>query len=243
MKNLKNMLFISSLIIGLSFSADDEEEVRTIEKDGTLYKINNTSLHITPYTEQEEDNAISKEADALDGASEIVEAEGDKKKGCLADCIKSCCAKCNLTISMGTVMDFDSVYDPGMSLGILVPTPWAFDLFGKNWKVSGELYLSNLTETDTGVEVNINSGIAHFTPSFELPVNIDFGLGIGHIKNKGGICGTGTLDVNYALPIEKADISLGFRYQKFVDVSKEDPYLDFSFLDVYGFNLNYSKGF
>ena len=30
---------------------------------------------------------------------------------------------------------------------------------------------------------------------------------------------------------------------KFVDVSKEDPYLSFDLLDVYGFNLNYSKGF
>ena len=43
-----------------------------------LYKINNTSLHITPYSEQEEDNAILKESDAMDGASEIVESE-DKK--------------------------------------------------------------------------------------------------------------------------------------------------------------------
>ena len=52
MKNLKYLLSISLIITSFSF-AEEEEEVRTIEKDGVLYKINNSSLHITPT-----DNAI-----------------------------------------------------------------------------------------------------------------------------------------------------------------------------------------
>ena len=241
MKNLKIILFISSLIIGMSFSAEDEEEVRTIEKDGVLYKINNTSLHITPYTEEEQDNAISKESDAMDGASKIVQADSKES----TEITKKQCCQCDLTISMGTVMalgDDANVYDPGTSLGIFVPTPWAFDLFGKNWKVSAELNISNLKTIGGGDDLNINGGIAHFTPSFELPIDIDFGLGIAHSKGLSGISGTIVLDIAYKLPFEKADFSLGFRYQKLIDVLKEDPFLDFGLLDIYGFNLTFSKG-
>ena len=63
------------------------------------------------------------------------------------------------------------------------------------------------------------------------------------LDEKGGIAGTGTIDVYYNLPIDDNNISVGFRYQKFVDVLTEDPYLDFGFLDTYSLNFNYSKVF
>ena len=236
MKNLKYLLSISLIITSFSF-AEEEEEVRTIEKDGVMYKINNSSLHITPV-----DNEISKASDDMDGASKLITKEQSKDESSSED---SC--SCPITVSFGTVTavgdvgDGTQTYDPGTSISVKVPTPWTFDLFGKNWKISSELNLSNLTNTGNEDDLNMNSGIAHFDPSFDLPLNIVFGLGVSHIDGLGGISGTGTLDVNYPLPFEAANLSLGFRYQKFVDVIGEDPYLDFGLLDTYSFTLSFSK--
>ena len=45
---------------------------------------------------------------------------------------------------------------------------------------------------------------------------------------------------SFLFPFEAANLSLGFRYQKFVDVAKEDPYLDFGLLDTYSFSLSFT---
>ena len=232
MKNLKYLLSISLIISSFSFGSEDEE-IRTMEKDGVLYNINNSSLHITPA-----DNAISKASDDMDGASKLAVEEDSKDESSSSE--DSC--SCPVTVSFGTVTalgDEGDNYDPGTSLSIKVPSPWAFDLFGKNWKVSGELNLSNLSKIN-GDDLNINAGIAHFDPSFDLPININFGLGIAHM-DLGGVTGTGTLNVNYPLPFEAANLSLGFRYQKYIDVIGEDPYLDFGLLDTYSFNVSFTK--
>ena len=232
MKNLKYLLSISLVICTFVFAADDEE-VRTMEKDGVLYNINNSSLHITPA-----DNEISKTSSDMNGASKLAVKEDSKDESSSSE--DSC--SCPVTVSFGTVTalgDEGDNYDPGTSLSIKVPSPWAFDLFGKNWKVSGELNLSNLSKIN-GDDLNINAGIAHFDPSFDLPININFGLGIAHM-DLGGVTGTGTLNVNYPLPFEAANLSLGFRYQKYIDVIGEDPYLDFGLLDTYSFNVSFTK--
>ena len=235
MKKLKYLLSISLIISSFSFAGQEEEEVRTIEKDGVMYKINNSSLHITPA-----DNAILKASNDMNGASKLSVKEESKDDSTSSE--DSC--SCPITLSFGTVTalgDEGDSYDPGTSLSIKVPSPWAFDLFNKNWEVSGELNLSNLSKIGNGDDLNMNAGIAHFDPSFDLPININLGLGIAHIDGLGGISGTGTLDVNYPLPFEAANLSLGFRYQKFVDVSTEDPYLDFGLLDTYSFSLSFTK--
>jgi len=235
MKNLKYLLSLSLIISSFTFAAE-EEEVRTMEKDGILYNINNSSLHITP-----SDNEVSKVSDDMNGASKLVNKEESKDEN--SSSVEEPCCSCAITVSIGTMTalgDEGDTYDPGTSLSLKVPTPWAFDLFGKNWKVSSELNLSNLSSIN-GDDLNINAGIAHFDPSFDLPVNIDFGLGIAHTGDLGGLSGTGTLDVSYSLPMDTADLSLGFRYQKFVDVLSEDPYLDFGLLDTYSFTLSFSK--
>tara|TARA_B100000965_G_scaffold196222_1_gene163894 strand:+ start:3994 stop:4698 length:705 start_codon:yes stop_codon:yes gene_type:complete len=234
MKKLKYLLSISLVMCAFVFTAEDEE-VRTMEKDGVIYKINNSSLHITPT-----DNAILKASDDMDGASKLAVKEESKDENLSLE--DSC--SCPITVSFGTITalgDEGDAYDPGTSLSIKVASPWAFDLFDKNWKVSGELNLSNLSKISNGDDLNINAGIAHFDPSFDLPVNIDFGLGIAHIDGLGGISGIGSLDVNYPLPFEAANLSLGFRYQKYVNVSKNDPYLDFGLLDTYNFNISFTK--
>ncbi len=233
MKNLKILLLSTILIINIGL-AEDEEEQRYLEKDGTIYKINSSSLHLTP---SEEDQKISKAYEEMESPSKLTKSDTSDEKD-----VKPGCA-CDITISMGTLTalgDGADDFDPGTSLSIKFPTKYNFNLFGRGFDVSAEVNLSNLAGIN-GDDNNIKAGIAHFHTEFDLPINLTFGLGIAHLDQSGGIAGAGVLDVSYTLPILNNDLSLGFRYQKFIDVSKEDPYLDFGLLDVYSLNLNYSK--
>ena len=232
MKNLKILLLGLTLIFSIGLA--EEEEQRYLEKDGTIYKINTSSLHLTP---SEEDQKVSKTSEELESPSKLTKSEDSDEKATEQKCA------CDMTISMGTLTalgDGADDFDPGTSLSIKFPTKYNFSLFGKNIDISAEVNLSNLAGINDD-DNNIKAGIAHFHTEFDLPVNLTFGLGIAHLDQSGGIAGTGVLDVSYTLPVLDNDLSLGFRYQKFVDVSKEDPYLDFGLLDVYSLNLNYSK--
>ena len=233
MKKLKILLLGVALTFNVGL-AEDEEEQRYLEKDGTIYKINSASLHLTP---SEEDQKVSKASEEMESPSKLTKSEDSDEKATEPKCA------CDMTISMGTLTalgDGADDFDPGTSLSIKFPTKYNFNLFGRAFNVSAEVNLSNLAGIN-GDDNNIKAGIAHFHTEFELPINLTFGLGIAHLDQSGGIAGTGVLDVSYTLPVLDNDLSLGFRYQKFVDVSKEDPYLDFGLLDVYSLNLNYSK--
>ena len=233
MKNLK--IFLLTLTLSLNIGiAEDEEEQRYLEKDGTIYKINSSSLHLTP---SEEDQKVSKASEEMESPSKLTKSEDSDKKDTASKCA------CDMTISMGTLTALGSGaddFDPGTSLSIKFPTKYNFNLFGRDFDVSAEVNLSNLSGINSD-DNNIKAGIAHFHTKCDLPVNLTFGLGIAHLDQSGGIAGTGVLDVSYTLPILNNDLSLGFRYQKFVDVQKDDPYLDFGLLDAYSLNLNYSK--
>ena len=238
MKNLKTILFLSLLLFTFSF-AEEEEEPRTIEKDGTIYKINSASLNITP---NYEDNTIMETSKDIDNVQIAIPLES---KSCVIGCLKSCCdmTGCELKFSMGTSMPIGSDdYDPGTSLSIFMPTEWNFDLLGKTWDVSGEINYSTLSGI-TGADASIVAGIAHFDPSFDLPVQITFGLGISKSEELEGISGLGMIDATYKLPFEKYDMSIGFRFQKMVDTNLAEKEFDFSYLDTFGFNLVCGKSF
>ena len=233
MKNLKILLLTLSLTFSVGL-AEDEEEQRYLEKDGTIYKINSSSLHLTP---SEEDQKVSKASDEMESPSKLAKSDDSDEKDTPQKC------DCDMTISMGTLTALGNGaddFDPGTSLSIKFPTKYNFNLFGKNFDVSAEVNLSNLSGIN-GDDNNIKAGIAHFHTEFDLPIDLTFGLGIAHLDQLGGIAGTGVLDVSYKLPILNNELSLGFRYQKFVDVQKESPYLDFGLLDAYSLNINYSK--
>jgi len=233
MKKLKILLLGAALTFNIGL-AEDEEEQRYLEKDGAIYKINSSSLHLTP---SEEDQKVSKASEEMESPSKLSKSEDSDEKVTEPKCA------CDMTISMGTLTalgDGADDFDPGTSLSIKFPTKYNFNLFGRAFDVSAEVNLSNLAGIN-GDDNNIKAGIAHFHTEFDLPINLTFGLGIAHLDQSGGITGTGVLDFSYTLPILDNDLSLGFRYQKFVDVKKEDPYLDFGLLDVYSLNLNYSK--
>ena len=233
MKNLKILLLSATFTFSIIL-AEEEEEQRYLEKDGNIYKINSSSLHLTP---TEEDQKVSKASEKLESPTKLTKSEESNEKD-----VEPGCA-CDMTISMGTLTAIGSGaddFDPGTSLSIKFPTKYNFNLFGKSFDVLAEVNLSSLSGIN-GDDNNIKAGIAHFHTEFDLPVNLTFGLGIAHLDQSGGIAGTGVLDVSYTLPILNNDLSLGFRYQKFVDVSAEDPYLDFGLLDAYSLNLSYSK--
>ena len=221
-----------SLMLTVAIGSDDEEQ-RYLEKDGTIYKVNSSSLHLTP---KGGDQKVTKALDEMESPSKLankIDSDTNDESKC----------KCDMTISMGTLTalgDGADDFDPGTSLSIKFPTKYNFNLFGKDFNISAEVNLSNLA----GINIddnNIKAGIAHFHTELELPIDLTFGLGIAHLDESGGIAGTGVLDFSYNLPVFDNDLSLGLRYQKFVDISKEDPYLDFGLLDVYSLNLNYSK--
>ena len=233
MKNLKTLLISLSIITSFGL-ADDDDEQRYLEKDGSIYKINSASLHLTP---MDEDQKVSKASEEMESPSKLEKSDDSEKNDDNAKCA------CDMTISMGTLTaigDGADDFDPGTSLSIKFPTQYTFNLFGRDFDVSAEVNLSNLAGIN-GDDNNIKAGIAHFHTELELPVNLTFGLGIAHLDQSGGITGTGVLDISYTLPVLNDDLSLGFRYQKFVDISKNDPYLDFGLLDVYSLNINYSK--
>ena len=233
MKNLKILLFSLTLTFSIAVAEEDEEQ-RYLEKDGSIYKINSSSLHLTPY---EEDQKVSKASEEMESPSKLTKSEDSNEKADEPKCA------CDMTISMGTLTalgDGADDFDPGTSLSIKFPTKYNFSLLGREFNVSAEVNLSNLAGIN-GDDNNIKAGIAHFHTALDLPVNLTFGFGIAHLDQTGGLAGTGVLDVSYTLPILDNDLSLGFRYQKFVDVSSEDPYLDFGLLDTYSLNLNYSK--
>ena len=241
MKNLKTILFLSLLLCNFSFS-EEEEEPKTIEKDGSIYKINSSSLNITPYSG---DNTIM-ETSKDTGDIEI--AKSKESKSCSTGCLKSCCAKsgCDLTFSAGTIIPIGDArdgrsYDPGSSLSIQIPTKWNFDLLGKIWDIKGEAFFGSISGVDGNEDITIMAGIAHFNPSFEeLPVDIGFGLGLSRAPGIGGLSACGLVDVNYKLPFENHDLTLGFKYLQFVDVNSKFE-MDFGMLKTYGFNLNYTK--
>ena len=66
MKKIKILLFSCTLILNFSFAAEEEDEQRYLEKDGAIYKINTSSLHLTP---SEEDQKVSKASEELDISS------------------------------------------------------------------------------------------------------------------------------------------------------------------------------
>jgi hypothetical protein len=121
MKILKNILYIS--LITCSFALGNEEEVKTIEIDGTLYKVNPSSIHISPY---EDDNKVLSETNKLnDNAKTISKKNNDANTNQSVDSGES-----NLYINTGALFPFGSddraIYSTGSSLGFTYMLPKTF---------------------------------------------------------------------------------------------------------------------
>ena len=183
MKTLTRNLFLSLLITGFSFS-EEEEEVRTMNKDGMIYKINNSSLHITPY---DEDNSISKVSDDLNKSTRLAsnKAETDSKQN-------SC--DMPISISFGTQMaigdHYTEIADPGTSMAITFSCPETLNLFGEDFKSSYALSMSNLSGINrddisfTTLNYSLDSSLNNLLPFLlNNPSYSDLFLAILHALN------------------------------------------------------------
>tara|TARA_Y100000996_G_scaffold104221_1_gene76303 strand:- start:7506 stop:8216 length:711 start_codon:yes stop_codon:yes gene_type:complete len=231
MKILKNILYIS--LITSSFTLGNEEEVKTVEIDGTLYKVNPSSIHITPY---EDDNKVLSETSKLnDSAKTISKKNNDANANQLVDSDES-----NLYINTGALFPFGSddraIYSTGSSLGFTYMLPKTFKIFNNEISTGVELNFANLSADQ---DLKINSIIGHFSSSFNTPINFDFGVGLTEGVN--GLAGSALMDLTYMLPIEKFDLGISLRLQKIIEVNK-DYEIDFDAQDLlYGLSLKIGR--
>ena len=231
MKILKNILYIS--LITSSFALGNEEEVKTIEIDGTLYKVNPSSIHISPY---EDDNKVLSETNKLnDNAKTISKKNNDANTNQSVDSGES-----NLYINTGALFPFGSddraIYSTGSSLGFTYMLPKTFKIFNNEISTGVELNFANLSADQ---DLKINSIIGHFSSSFNTPINFDFGVGLTEGVN--GLAGSALMDLTYMLPIEKFDLGISLRLQKIIEVNK-DYEIDFDAQDLlYGLSLKIGR--
>ena len=231
MKILKNILYIS--LITSSFALGNEEEVKTIEIDGTLYKVNPSSIHISPY---EDDNKVLSETSKLnDSAKTIRKKNNDANTNQSVDSGES-----NLYINTGALFPFGSddraIYSTGSSLGFTYMLPKTFKIFNNEISTGVELNFANLSADQ---DLKINSIIGHFSSSFNTPINFDFGVGLTEGVN--GLAGSALMDLTYMLPIEKFDLGISLRLQKIIEVNK-DYEIDFDAQDLlYGLSLKIGR--
>ena len=231
MKILKNILYIS--LITSSFTLGNEEEVKTVEIDGTLYKVNPSSIHITPY---EDDNKVLSETSKLnDSAKTISKKNNDANANQLVESDES-----NLYINTGALFPFGSddraIYSTGSSLGFTYMLPKTFKIFNNEISTGVELNFANLSADQ---DLKINSIIGHFSSSFNTPINFDFGVGLTEGVN--GLAGSALMDLTYMLPIEKFDLGISLRLQKIIEVNK-DYEIDFDAQDLlYGLSLKIGR--
>ena len=231
MKILKNILYIS--LITSSFALGNEEEVKTIEIDGTLYKVNPSSIHISPY---EDDNKVLSETSKLNDSAKTI-----RKKNNYANTDQSVdSGESNLYINTGALFPFGSddraIYSTGSSLGFTYMLPKTFKIFNNEISTGVELNFANLSADQ---DLKINSIIGHFSSSFNTPINFDFGVGLTEGVN--GLAGSALMDLTYMLPIEKFDLGISLRLQKIIEVNK-DYEIDFDAQDLlYGLSLKIGR--
>ena len=231
MKNLTRNLFLSLLITG--FSISEEEEIRTIDKDGMIYKINNSSLHITPYSE---DNTISNESTNLGLKTSLTTSrtkESESKKDCNMD----------VNLSLGFTSPFgdnlSDKFDPGNSMGIRLNSPKKCTLLGKDFSTSYSLKFQNLKGIDRD-DFTLSIISYNLSTSFEklpLPITFDLSLGLSNAdlnnaKQDGQYLFIG-VSANYKLPFEKHNLSISVDLGNSINGD--------NVFSPYSFNLNYGK--
>ena len=115
--------------------ADETEEIKTIEIDGTLYKINTSSLNITPYSDQIAKEKVSNESESA------VTIQSDREK-----------KEFNTTISMGLAMplgdNLKDKYDPGVRFGLNLNCDKKINILNKDFSPSYGIDVSTMTGTD-----------------------------------------------------------------------------------------------
>ena len=135
MKFLKYFLLI---ICSVNFFmlANDDEEVKTVEIDGVIYKVNTSSLNISPY-----DNEIMTEAEEIQSDTDI-QIVDENNELLPEDNNKSY----DLSVNTGLLMPLSDSdrYDSGSGIGFSINLPKEITLFNKTFSTGVELNFGNL---------------------------------------------------------------------------------------------------
>ena len=227
MKFLKYFLTIMCAV-NLSLIASDEEEIKTIEIDGVIYKVNPGSLNITP----SEGNVILEETESINTNETVIEVAKDNTSE----------KKSNITafFNVGQLFPINNTdnLDSGTSFGFSVDLPKTISLFGKELSPSIEINSATLSGIGLSDDVTLTSVVGQLSTSLSM---LDLSLGLGYTNHStSAVTGSAMLDLGYKLPIKKMDLSLVLRLQKVVDINK-DYELTFDTQDSYGVYLKYGK--
>ena len=132
----------------------------------------------------------------------------------------------------GSYYDVDGATTTGLGVGVVVGTPYSFDLGTYSLAVGGGIELANMGADDgfnyTGFYVSFSSTVYELASG---PVSVYGGLGI-----YGGLAVTGALTYDYPVPDQPIVVQPYVRTALLLDAGNGDP----SYLMSIGAMINYS---
>ena len=223
---MKNTIFYAvSLFMTTFILANDTDEIKTIEIDGTLYKINASSLHITPYSDQ-----IAEETSNSNESEPTVTIQSDREK-----------KEFNTTIMMGLAMpngdNLKDKYDPGVRLGLNLNCDKKINILNKDFSPSYGIDISTMSGIDRD-NYTMTSILYSLSTTFDkLPIGLNLGAGLSNavLDNEvhEGTYYSLFVNFSYKLPLENLDLYLNLMTQ----YSNGDD----NIFSPYGVSLSYDK--
>ena len=221
---MKNIIFYAvSLFMTTFILANDADEIKTIEIDGTLYKINASSLNITPYSDQ-----IAEETSNESEPAVAIQSDREKKEF-------------NTTIMMGLVMpngdNLKDKYDPGVRLGLNLNCDKKINILNKDFSPSYGIDISTMSGIDRD-NYTMTSILYSLSTTFDkLPIGLNVGAGLSNavLDNEvhEGTYYSLFVNFSYKLPLENLDLYLNLMTQ----YSNGDD----NIFTPYGISLSYDK--
>ena len=221
---MKNTIFYAvSLFMTTFILANDTDEIKTIEIDGTLYKINASSLNITPYSDQ-----IAEETSNESEPAVAIQSDREKKEF-------------NTTIMMGLVMpngdNLKDKYDPGVRLGLNLNCDKKINILNKDFSPSYGIDISTMSGIDRD-NYTMTSILYSLSTTFDkLPIGLNVGAGLSNavLDNEvhEGTYYSLFVNFSYKLPLENLDLYLNLMTQ----YSNGDD----NIFTPYGISLSYDK--
>jgi len=221
---MKNIIFYAVSLFMTTFTlANDTDEIKTIEIDGTLYKINASSLNITPYSDQ-----IAEETSNESEPAVAIQSDREKKEF-------------NTTIMMGLAMpngdNLKDKYDPGVRLGLNLNCDKKINIFNKDFSPSYGIDISTMSGIDRD-NYTMTSILYSLSTTFDkLPIGLNLGAGLSNavLDNEvhEGTYYSLFVNFSYKLPLENLDLYLNLMTQ----YSNGDD----NIFTPYGISLSYDK--
>ena len=232
---MKNTFFYAVSLFMITFIlANDTDEIKTIEIDGTLYKINASSLNITPYSDQ-----IAEETSNESEPAVAIQSDREKKEF-------------NTTIMMGLAMpngdNLKDKYDSGVRLGLNLNCDKKINIFNKDFSPSYGIDISTMsgkshydehgTDLWGGDNYTMTSILYSLSTTFDkLPIGLNLGAGLSNaiLDNElhEGTYYSLFMNFSYKLPLENLDLYLNLMTQ----YSNGDG----NVFTPYGLSLSYDK--